>query len=193
MATLQAALPTIFMQEGLLSDNKKDPGGITNYGISLRFLLKTGDLDKDGIRDGDIDDDGDIDSHDIRLMSLPIASKLYDMYFWRPNRYYDIDNQDIATKMLSLAINMGARAANKCLQTAINNTINRTSIRLNKINIDGIIGDNTIKSCNGLISFVIDRNYLFMDLEEQAANYYRSIKYKGSEDFLQGWLNRAYA
>lgn len=191
MATLEAALPTIFRQEGLLSDNKKDPGGITNYGISLRFLLKTGDLDKDGIPDGDIDGDGDIDTNDIRLMVPHKAARIYDLYFWRPNRYSSFNSQIIATKAISLCINMIWGGANRCLQRAINESIKKLDItNLRMVVADGINGNKTIDACNTISA--IDEQVLLDQFKLKAAAYYKSIIYKGSEDFLTGWLNRAY-
>ena len=179
---LDLAMPTIWLHEGRLSDNKKDPGGITNYGISLRFLLKTGDLDNDGWPDGDIDHDGDIDAEDIKKMTKEQAQKIYDLYFWSKYKYERIVPQSIATKVFDLSVNMGSVGAHKCLQRAC-----RAAIGI-KLLEDGILGQNTLNVTNNCNS-----DKLLAAIKSEAAGYYRSIKYAGSQDFLSGWLNRAYS
>jgi lysozyme family protein len=181
MSTLELAMPTIFRHEGLFSMHPNDPGGATNFGISLRFLLKTGDLDNDGIPDGDVDGDGDIDIDDIKKMSPDKSTQLYDLYFWKPNNYGQINDQLIATKVFTLNINMVYRGANKCLQRAV-----RAASKIN-LSTDGVIGQKTLNAVNSA-----DPKILLAALKSEAAGYYRAIKYAGSEDFLTGWLNRAY-
>jgi len=55
MARFEDALPTVLRHEGLYSEDPADPGGATNYGISLRFLRQLGDTDGDGFAEGDLD------------------------------------------------------------------------------------------------------------------------------------------
>jgi lysozyme family protein len=182
MALLNLALPTIFLHEGGYVNNPNDPGGATNYGISLRFLISTGDLDSDGLPDGDIDSDGDIDAEDIKKLLPKDAAKLYDHYWWSKHNYGEIADQAIATKVFDLAINMGAKAAHKCLQKAINQ-LNPTLLE-----VDGIFGKQTLAATN-----MSDPVKLLSAIKDQAANYYRSIKYSGAATFLKGWLNRAHS
>lgn len=182
MSDLKLAMPTIFLHEGGLVDNAKDPGGITNFGISLRFLLSTGDLDHDGWEDGDINHDHHINAEDIKLMTPDGATKLYDLYFWTPNQYERINDQPVATKVFDLCVNIGKVGANKCLQRAVRATSGFLLIE------DGFLGQqsfNAINACNA--------KELLASLKSEAAGYYRKIKYNGSQDFLTGWLNRAYS
>lgn len=182
MAELKLALPTIFFHEGRYVNNPKDPGGATNFGVSLRFLLKTGDLDKDGWLDGDIDHDGDIDIDDIKQMKMPDAAKLYDLYFWSKYGYANIYDQDIATKVLDLAVNMGPRGSHRCVQRAVRSSIGNILVE------DGDLGSKTFSAIN-----LSNPMELLPALKSEAAGYYRSIKYNGAQDFLRGWLNRAYS
>jgi lysozyme family protein len=184
MSELRLALPTIFLHEGRYVNNIKDPGGATNYGISLRFLLQNGDLDKDGRLDGDIDRDGDVDIDDIKKMTLEDAAHLYDLYFWSRHGYSRVDDQAIATKVFDLAINMGSVGAHKCIQRALRAASNY------KVAEDGVIGKESFKAIN-----TSNPVKLLPSLKSEAAGYYRSIRLKGGneKEFINGWLNRAYS
>lgn len=182
MAILEKAIPTIFLHEGrTLTDDKNDPGGITHYAVSLRFLVRTGDLDKDGWPDGDINHDGVIDAQDIRDLTADAATKLYKMYFWDKLGLDRVEDQDLATKFVDMAIPMGTYAATKNMQRAI-----RSAIGL-KLAEDGVFG---IKSLAGLN--MCKPPILMAAFKSECAGYFRSIRYKGSENYLNGWLRRAY-
>ncbi|HJY23850.1 MAG TPA: glycosyl hydrolase 108 family protein, partial [Hanamia sp.] len=143
MSELKLALPTIFLHEGKFINDPRDPGWATNFGISLRFLVQTGDLDGDGFLDGDINHDGKIDIKDILAISQDDAAHLYDLYFWSKYRYGLINCQPIATKVFDLAINMGASGSHKCLQRAA-----RSVNPENKLADDGILGAKTLDTIN---------------------------------------------
>src|SRR3972149_6708748 len=72
-----AAVEQVLEHEGLLSNDPRDPGGITNFGISLRWLKSIGTIL------GDIDKDGDVDAHDVAAPSRTQAKELYWLKFWR--------------------------------------------------------------------------------------------------------------
>lgn len=179
MSSIGEALPTIFLHEGLYSNDKNDPGGATNYGISLRFLKQTGDLDRDGWPDGDIDHDGDIDVDDIKKMTLQKASQLYDLYWWSKYGYGKLTDQAIATKVFDLSINMGSVGAHKCLQRAIRAATGRL------IADDGVFGQITLNLANQA-----NPVRLLPALKSEAAGYYRCLN---KPIYIKGWLNRAYS
>ena len=181
MSTIELAMPTILRQEGHYSAQKNDPGGATNYGISLRFLLSIGAVDHNNLPGGDINHDGKVDVLDIKDMTPEEATQLYYSYFWLPNNYGRIQDQVIATKVFSLSINMIYHAENKCLQRAVRAASGVT------LTDDGVIGETTLNAVNAC-----DSKLLLAALKSESAGYYRSIKYAGSEDYLTGWLNRAY-
>lgn len=182
MAKFEDALPTIFLHEGRYVDHKDDPGGATNYGISLRFLKTVGDIDKDGWPDGDINKDGTINTEDIKLLKIDQAANIYRVMFWEKYGYEQIGDQDIATKTIDLAINIGSTGAHKIVQRAVRSAI---GLRLPE---DGILGIKSFTAIN-----MCEPKQLLSAIKSEAAGYYRSIKYKGSQNFLTGWLNRAYA
>lgn len=185
MSEITRAMPTVFLHEGLFVEDLRDPGGATNYGISLRFLKSAGDLDKDGWLDGDIDQDGDVDIADIKKMSQHAATKLYELHFWGRYGYGRIENQDVATKVFDLAINMGSTGAHRCIQRAV-----RAAIVGISLDDDGVLGPRSLKAINVSHPFK-----LLPALKSEAAGYYRSIRLKDANEknFIKGWLNRAYS
>lgn len=184
MAELKQALPTIFLHEGRYVDNIKDPGGATNFGISLRFLQKTGDLDGDGWIDGDINHDGIINIDDIKGLSPDHAAELYDVYWWSKYHYARIDDQSVATKVFDLSVNVGSHAAHICLQRAV-----RAASGISLLE-DGELGDQSFKAIN-----TSNPMKLLAALKSEAAGYYRLIRLKSGNEktFIEGWLNRAYS
>lgn len=184
MSSFERAMPTIQLHEAGLANDPDDPGGITNFGISIRWLLTTGDLDHDGLPDGDIDGDGDIDADDIKKLTQPLADKLFLLYWWNKFKYGQINNQVIATKVFDFSINMGSLPAHKCLQRAL-----RASNGI-QLEIDGILGPKTLEAVNKTSP---DR--LLPALKQAAASYYEAIIMKNPKmsKYRNTWLRRAYA
>ncbi len=184
MSSFRMALPTVFFHEGRYTNHPADPGGATDWGISVEFLRKTGDLNHDGFQDGDINHDGRIDIQDIRKLSRENAENLYRMYFWENQGYEKISDQIVATKLFDLAVNMGNRMANRLSQRAI-----RSAIRIT-LEEDGILGNASIRAIN-----LANPVKLLPALKSEAAGFYRSIRLKNGHhnQFIRGWLNRAYS
>lgn len=104
--------------EGDLSEVTSDPGGITRWGISLRFALGVGDLDKNGRPDLDIDGDGDIDATDIRLLPKDVAVAVYRTSFWDACRCGGFPPR-IGVALFDTAVNMGRGPAVAMLQEVL--------------------------------------------------------------------------
>lgn len=183
MSQFSHAIDTVLLHEGGFVNNHNDPGGATNFGISLRYLKSIGDLDGDGWLDGDLDHDGDVDIDDIRSMDKEQAMGMYRALWWEPNRYDLIVNQSIATKVFDLAVNMGTRQAHKLLQRACR----ACDYRLVD---DGIIGSKTLDAVN-----LIDELGLLPAYRSEAGGFYRMLVATKPQfsDFEEGWLNRAYS
>jgi lysozyme family protein len=171
LATFELAIPVLLRHEGGLANNPNDPGGITDYGISLRYLKTLG-------HDGDFDHDGVIGPNDIRVLTQEQACHIYQHYWWDRYQYGLFVPQNPATKVFDMAVNMGAVAAHKILQRA-----------LGTANVDGIMGPETIRLVN-------DANQLTLlsAVENQQAQYYKNIAISNPklQEFLRGWLKRSY-
>ncbi len=167
------AMRIVKEHEGGLSDNKNDPGGITNYGISLRYI-KAENIDIDG--------DGDSDRDDIIRLTQTKADKIYLKNWWIKYHYDRIKNKAVSTKIMDLSINAGSFRAHVLAKKALN------SIYPIKISINGVLDEYAIKLINNTESFVM------MDsMRNQEELFYRAIvkKNKNMQPFLKGWLNRA--
>jgi lysozyme family protein len=176
MALFLPAFEALIVNEGGFSNYKEDPGGATQYGVSLRFLKTLGTY-------GDIDRNGIVDEDDIKLIDLDFSKDTYKKYFWDSNRYGDITYQGVATKIFDMAVNMGSGRANRLLQEACNHVLSD-----NPLVIDGNVGGKTLGKVNK-----IDASMMQNILATLSSNYYLHIC-EGNEAlkvFLKGWLVRA--
>lgn len=178
MAKFNKAIEFVLENDGGFVFHPNDPGGATNHGVSLRTLRQLEDNDLD---DWNFDKDGDVDADDVKLMAKGAAIKFYEKHFW--SKYFDrLLDQQIATKVFDMAINMGQRQAVKILQRA------RNQIKITLI-VDGVIGLKTVGAVNEISSTLL--HYLI--IAEQARFYFDLVDKKPSRGvFLLGWLRRAY-
>lgn len=163
----------ILEHEGGLSNHKRDPGGITQWGISLRFLRAAGI---------DIDGDGNVDADDIIALTRPGAIQIYRKYWWDKYKYIAFNEIEVVEKVFDMAVNMGGRAAHKQLQIAINR------IQQKPITVDGILGGQTFGAANSH-----NPKTLRQSLRDCAKHYYRQIiaNNPAMKVFEDGWFRRA--
>ena len=171
------AVKNVLKHEGGLSDHPNDPGDITNFGISLRFIKAAG---------LDIDDDEHINKNDILALTKQRAKEIYKQEWWDRYHYGCIENQDIANKVLDMSVNMGPKRAHKILQTSINR------LREKPITIDGIIGNQTFQAIQKLHEDG-ESCELLGELRDNSAHFYINLVADNPalRAFLRGWLNRA--
>ncbi len=170
MSTFELAIPTILRHEGGFNNIAGDPGGATNYGVSLRWLKSQGLA-------GDLDHDGDVDIADIRLLTPSLASGFYRTRWWDAYHYDRFVAQAVATKIFDMAVNMGPVRAHKMLQQAV------------QLPQDGILGPKSFGEANAAPVLK-----LIIRVQDIQAQFYRDIA-KSHPDrvkFLNGWIARAY-
>ncbi|MBF0590251.1 MAG: hypothetical protein HQL53_14110 [Magnetococcales bacterium] len=178
MANFESAISIVLQHEGGYVNDPVDPGGATNYGVSLRFLRATGDLDL-----GDVDGDGDIDADDIRQMNRDQAIAIYRSEFWDRGGYEHIRHQNVANKLFDAAVNMGPKQAHKLVQRALWSVGRR-------VVVDGQLGPRTlaaIQDANGA--------HLLAALRSEMAGFYRELIARRPQlkKYRKGWERRAYA
>lgn len=175
MATFDKAIGTVLEHEGGFVANPADPGGATNWGISLRWLRAQGLL-------GDVDHDGDVDADDIRNLTRNQAIALYRDKFWRAS--YEWMIQPLAIKVLDTAVNVGPERAHRILQEALN------AIGL-PVSVDGICGVQTVKACIAAGPENLDQ--LLMEFRAAQSVYYAGLAIDKPDlrRFLKGWMRRA--
>ena len=180
MADFNKSMVTILEHEGGYVNNPNDPGGATNYGISMRFLADQQNM-------GDFDGDGDLDIEDIKNMTVEQATEVYRTCWWDKYNYGAIVDQTIATKVFDLSVNMGAKRAHILLQTALNKAFGL------KLTEDGILG----KATMGVINACSDdtEQTLLTAYCDEAYGFYQRIIAKNPKlkVFEKGWKRRAYS
>ena len=146
--------------EGGYVNNSADLGSETKYGISQRSYPNL----------------------DIRQLSLKDAEKIYFCDYWLKGNFEQIPDENVATQLFDLSVNLGIRATTIVLQRALR------SVGINVVE-DGLLGSQTL---SGVI-FSKPSN-LLAAIKSEAAGYYRLIAAKNpsQQKFLNGWLNRAY-
>jgi lysozyme family protein len=162
-----------------LSENPNDKGGITNDGISLRFLktLSQERLHAYGIFDIEVNEDT------IRHLTLDHKKAIYKGEFWDHAPFEKINNQFLTNYIFDMAINTGIAPAIKALQRACW-AIHK---RWQDLPDDGILGDKTLDIVN-------QTSFIIMPMRAERGSYYRAIINHDptQKEFLTGWYNRTY-
>ncbi|MEO6077589.1 MAG: glycosyl hydrolase 108 family protein [Candidatus Andersenbacteria bacterium] len=168
MGDFQKALSLVLKHEGGIANVVGDNGGITNFGISLRFYKKKVKVDAT--------------PDDIKALTVDDATNIYKTFFWDRQPYAEIVSQPIASKAFDFSVNMGPSVANSLLQKAIN------SVSGAHLVIDGQLGAKSLDAINKC-----DADDLWCALVAQAISHYASIAEHNENDkkFLKGWINRA--
>lgn len=171
MADFNLSIPTVLRHEGGFVNDSADPGGATNFGVSLRWLKSQGLA-------GDINHDGDIDISDIRGLTPELASSFYLQCWWVKYGYGNIIPQAVATKIFDTSVNVGPIRAHTFVQQVVG--INPTT---------GTFGPITLGKVNSANSVT-----LLAGLQNVQAQFYRDLvtKNPARQKFLNGWLNRAF-
>lgn len=157
----QRAVEIVLAHEGGYVNNPADPGGETKYGISKRSYPNL----------------------DIASLTREQAIEIYRRDWWDRLRLGEIQDPDVAAKVLDLSVNVGRKAGVKLLQQAL-----RAAGK--SVTVDGIMGPETLAAVNEANPQVV-----LAALRSEAAGYYRLLVTKKPElkVFEAGWINRAYA
>jgi lysozyme family protein len=161
--------------EGGWSDDPADPGGATNYGITLKTAQRHGIATK----------------QELKVISRYKVEAIYYADYWR---FDGINNQRVATKLFDMAVNMGLSAAVRLVQKAVvmahkQGTLAKPHPQQGKsVDIDGQFGPLTALAINSS-----DPAELLKLLCDMSADRYRAIadNRPASQKFLKGWLKRA--
>lgn len=175
------AFKYVMINEGGLEENDLDPGGITKYGISLRFLRSLG---KDKLKEYDVYISDVVTSDDIKDLTIEQAKAIYFGEFWKKSPFDKIDRQEVINYIFDMAVNMGISPAVKCAQRSVWSVMKDKEI----LPEDGILNDVTINMINHCEFFIITA------MRSERAGTYRLIAERNPKEreFLPDWLKRSY-
>lgn len=142
---------TLKWEGGYVSD-PSDPGGETNFGISKRDHL--------GL--------------DIKNLTVDQATAIYRDGYWK-SLYSQIENQDVASKLFDMGVNLGVGTAVKLLQEVLG------------VPVDGSFGPNTLFATNE------QGEAILAPYKAKLVEYYQNLVVRNPNlsKFLNGWLRRA--
>ena len=154
----------------------EDHAGATNMGIILRDLEALGES-------GDVNQDGGVNVDDIKEMTREYAAWFFHQEYWGKYRYKAIEGMTVAMKIFDMAVVMGPRQAHRCAQRACR----ACGLRIED---DGILGPISRQAlCR------VQEAVFVGALKSEAAGVMRMIvaRTPAREEYLVGWLKRAYA
>jgi lysozyme family protein len=160
----------IIDREGEKFTNRpNDRGGPTKFGITLKFFKACCGAHKT--------------VEDLKNLTKEEAFNIYERFIWKKFGFPKFISQDIANKVLDMAINMGESQAFKLLQRACND-FNAWG----PLQVDGIPGKNTFFVANN-----INQSALLMQLRKHCVQFYQMLidKNPSQEKFKNGWMRRA--
>lgn len=158
----QRAIDRVIRLEGGYVNDPHDAGGATKYGISSKSYPHLV----------------------IRSLTQAQAAEIYHQDWWLRYRYGEINSDEIAFRMLDMAVVAGPKAAGKCLQKAINKVSN------SMLAVDGQVGRMTIESVNVLTTSGDQEAELIRVFQKKRIEYFESLN---QSRFLKGWINRVNA
>lgn len=165
MADSKKLVPFILSWEtDRYTNNKKDKGGPTKYGITLATWRRVG-YDKNG--------DGVLNEEDIKLLTEDDFHRVFKQNYWNACKADKIQDQSVANMLVDFAYNSGVKRAATYLQLTLG------------ITADGIIGNKTLFAINKS-----NGKRLFERLKKTREDYLKSIAKGTQKDFLNGWLRR---
>lgn len=167
------ALGHIFKWEGGRSDHPKDPGGLTVFGISIKFA---------GSIHLDLDRDGKTTRADVEMVTPEIATAIYDEHFWRKAMCHRLP-PPLAFAQMDAAVNLGVSRAIRLLQKGLNASL------AGRLATDGNYGPMTDAAVSRLVGDNTG-NLLRIALAETIARrgeWYCDLR---KPDFTLGWMRR---
>lgn len=177
MQTVDQIIATTIGIEGNYSDNPKDTGGATMFGITEQVARAFGYAGP--------------------MQSLPrdIAIDIYKRRYWLAPHFDQVAavSQPIAMELFDTGVNMGPSVAATFLQRALN-VLNREGKDYPDIGADGQIGPMTIQA---LSAYLAHRGMIGETRMLRALNALQGARYialaearPANEEFEFGWLDR---
>jgi lysozyme family protein len=180
MRNLRKLAEEIVAREGGFVNDPDDPGGATNFGVTIHTMRRLG-LDLTG--------DGKIDADDVRALTRDQAVDIFIEHYWRKPRI-DALPEALQASVFDMYVNAGANAVR---------VLQRLLVEMGyDIDVDGAIGPQTIRAAQAAALAAPDhiadaygiarRDYYYAIADARPA----SRKYARRRDGGKGgWIARA--
>lgn len=180
MNSVETIADEIIAREGGYVNDPDDPGGATNFGVTIGTMARLG---------MDLDGDGRVTPADVKRLTRVQAREIFVNHYFRRPRIAELPVV-IQASVFDMYVNAGANAV-KILQRLLGDMGQRVSV-------DGVIGPQTIQATeiayNAAPDHLADaygiarRNYYYALADRRAA----SRKYARRRDGGKGgWITRA--
>ncbi len=180
MQTVRQIASEIVAREGGYVNDPSDPGGATNFGVTIHTMRRLG-LDLDG--------DGQITTADVRRLTRDQAEDIFVKHYFEGPRIHLLP-EPVQASVFDMYVNAGSNAV-KILQRLLN------QMRID-VSVDGVIGPQTAAATAKAFASAPDhfvdaygiarRNYYYTLADRRPA----SRKYARRRDGGKGgWITRA--
>ena len=180
MRSIQNIASEIVDREGGFVDDPDDPGGATNFGVTIHTLQRLG-LDKTG--------DGRVDVADVRALSRVDAIDIFIEHYFRRPRIAELP-EPLQAGVFDMYVNAGANAV-KILQRLLGDMGQ-------VVEVDGVIGPQTVTATQTVFReasavlpdayAIARRNYYFSLADARPASRKYARTRAGGKG---GWIRRA--
>ncbi|SFA78904.1 Predicted Peptidoglycan domain-containing protein [Poseidonocella pacifica] len=180
MKSVQEIAEEIVVREGGFVNDPDDPGGATNFGVTIHTMRR--------LR-MDIDGDGDVDVDDVRNLTKEQAVDIFIKHYYNKPRIAELPKV-LQASVFDMYVNAGSNAI-KILQRLL------THMHFPCV-VDGVIGPNTIRSAHdayrvapghlGDAYGIARRNYYFGIADRRPASRKYARSRAGGKG---GWIRRA--
>ena len=184
MTSFDAAVAIVLRHEGGWVNDARDPGGETNFGISMRFIKAQGlDAAALGLES--------LEPGCLKKLERATASGLYRRYFWDAGGYGMVADQLVATALFDCAVNCGlfraAVLAQQCLHE-LGASMVQVAGGTRQVTVDGKFGAITAAAINCCSQTAFRKTY-----RAARERFYRDLVARKPEmkAFLKSWLHRA--
>jgi len=180
MLMVRAIAEDIIAREGGFVDDPDDPGGATNFGVTIHTMRRLG---------LDLNEDGDVDVRDVRLLGRDQAIEIFLEHYYRRPKIARLP-EALQPSVFDMYVNAGAQAV-QILQRLLRD------MGL-EIAVDGVIGPQTARAAE--TAFQAAPNHLVDAYGIARRNFYYSLadrrpasrKYARRRDGGKGgWIRRA--
>lgn len=180
MQTVEEIAEEIVVREGGYVNDPDDPGGATNFGVTIHTMRRLG-LDLDG--------DGDVDARDVKRLTKTQAVDIFIKHYFEKPRIAELP-QPVQASVFDMYVNAGSNAV-KILQ--------RMLVQMGRtVSIDGALGPQTLGAAHDAFkrapSHFVDaygiarRNYYFRIGDRRPASRKYARTRAGGKG---GWIRRA--